>query len=158
VLRAEFTQPTTGGPCIFEIPLAGSDRIDVMVVWDKFDRIRSEDRTNLILEAYGGQTENIAQALGVTMREALQQNLLPYQITPLARQGDVNKADLEVAMLAEGGMRGPNGIVELRLPDVAIAEEALRRLNEKVPKGYWSISEVTADLGAGIGLAISGGT
>ena len=40
----------------------------------------AEDRTRLILDAYGDDQEKIAQALGVTYEEAIEQQLLPYTI------------------------------------------------------------------------------
>ena len=43
-------QSTAGGPIVFEIP-EGTETVDVLVVWEDWSKLRSEDRTNLILDA-----------------------------------------------------------------------------------------------------------
>src|SRR5260221_3613502 len=78
-LKKELSgQVIQNGLVIFEIPLEQSDKIDVLVVWDAWEPFRSEDRSTIILEAYAKQKRDIAQALGVTYREALEQQVLPY--------------------------------------------------------------------------------
>ena len=42
-------------------------------------------------------------------------------------------------MLAEGGIEGAAGKVELRFPTMAMAQAAHQRLCDKLPRGYWSI-------------------
>jgi len=74
---------TPGGPVVYEIPLDQTDKIDVLVVWGEWAGIGSEDRTNVILESYGDQDKRIAQALGVTYEEAVDQQLLPYSVVPM---------------------------------------------------------------------------
>ena len=86
--------PTANGPLVFEIPLEQSDRIDVLAVWQALEDLRSEDRTELILDAYKGQHRKIAQALGVTHQEAMEQQLLPYAVVPITRRGEADLADL----------------------------------------------------------------
>ena len=44
-------------------------KIDVLVVWQEWGPVRSEDRTSLILDAYKGREGTIAQALGVDTRK-----------------------------------------------------------------------------------------
>ncbi|HQU46150.1 MAG TPA: hypothetical protein PK867_25275 [Pirellulales bacterium] len=110
-----------------------------MVVWKAFASLASEDRSSLILDAYGDKQARIALALGVTFEEALEQQVLPYAVTPLAREGEANFDDLKKAMIEEGGFALPNGKVELRFPSMAMAEAAHRRLCDKMPRGYWSI-------------------
>ena len=68
------------GPVIFEIPLPQPDSLDVVVVWDEWKQIRSEDRTQLIKEAYHDKSDNVALALGVTYQEAIEQGVLPYRV------------------------------------------------------------------------------
>ncbi len=69
-----------GGPVIFEIPLDQPEMFDVMVVWNEWERVRSEDRTQLIKQAYKDKEEAVALALGVTYQEALEQGVLPYRV------------------------------------------------------------------------------
>ncbi len=129
-------------PLIFEIPLdrldGTSDRMDVLVVWDAFQDIRSEERSALILDAYHDRAEKIVQALGVTRVEAGEQNLLPYEIRQTADAGSEGAAN---AMVAEGGIQ-IGSRVKLYLPTRKMAEAALSRLYERVPKGGWAIGEV----------------
>jgi hypothetical protein len=134
------------GPVIFEIPLEQSDRIDVLVVWDAFEGLRSEDRTGLILEVYKDEQARIAQALGVTYQEAVEQYLLPYAVIPMTRRGEVDPAELRKAMLAEGAIRLPGDKADLRFPTMAMAEAAHQRLCERLPRGYWSIAQTASPI------------
>jgi hypothetical protein len=139
-------QLSQNGPVIFEIPLEQSDKIDVLVVWDAWEPFRSEDRSSVILEAYKEQKRNIAQALGVTYREALEQQVLPYAVIPMVRRGEVNAEELKKAMIAEGGFSLEGGKFDLRFPTMALAEQAHRRLSDKLPKGYWSIVQTVGHI------------
>jgi hypothetical protein len=132
-------EQTQGGPVIFEIPFEQRDRIDVVVVWDAWKPFSSTDRSNIILEAYRGSKAQIAQALGVTYQEAIEQQVLPYAVVPMIRRGEINEEDVKKAMLAEGGFALENGKVDLRFPTMPLAEQAHRRLADVLPKGYWSI-------------------
>lgn len=131
------------GPVIFEIPLEQQDRFDVLVVWDAWGPFTSTDRSNMILEAYKKRPGiKVAQALGVTYKEAIEQQLLPYAVTPMIRRNEVSQEDVESikrAMLAEGGFAFPNSNVDLRFPTMALAEQAHKRLTDAFPAGYWSI-------------------
>ena|ERR1017187_5564581 len=132
-------------PLIFEIPLErldGSlDRIDVLVVWDAFRHLRSEERTGLILEAYGDREGSISQALGVTHDEMMDQALLPYRMMHMERPGEVDPNEINNAMLDEGGFMIGNR-AELLLPTRRMAEAAKARLDERVPNGRWAIGEM----------------
>ena len=141
-LVRELTGVTgSGEPLIFEISLDQMDRIDVLVIWSLWERIRSEVRSNIIVEAYqsAGRAGDIAQAMGVTPPEALEQQILPYAVVPMAHPGEISSDVLRKAMLKEGALQMPNGTVELRLPTMTLAEQAHRRLVNELPKGYWSI-------------------
>ncbi len=149
-LTREIGGASTPGLLIFQIPLEGSDLMDVLVVWEHWQGIRSEDRTNLILAAYQDRKETIAQALGITYQEALEQHLLPYAVMPMTRPGDkVVLATLHEAMLAEGGITLPGDRIDLRFPTLAMAEDAHRKLTERLPSGYWSIVQSAASFCAG---------
>jgi hypothetical protein len=132
------------GPVIFEIPLKESGRIDVLVVWEGFDGLASEDRTSSIVESYKDQERNIAQALGVTYHEAMEQHLLPYAVIPMNRRGEADPARLRDAMLEEGAISIPQDKVDLRFPTMTMAEAAHQRLCDRMPEGYWSIVQTLA--------------
>ena len=95
----------------------------------------------MILAAYNGSQAQIAQALGVTYQEAIEQQVLPYAVMPMLRRGEIHEEDVKNAMLAEGGIVRENGKVDLRFPTMALAEQAHRRLADALPKGYWSIAQ-----------------
>jgi len=133
-------EKTSQGPVVFEIPLESrGTRTDVLVVWDAWKSLSSSDRSDVIAEAYKDSGLNIAQALGVTHQEAIEQQVLPYSVLPMIRRGELGEDDVKQAMLAEGGIPLANGKVDLRFPTMALAEEAHRRLTDTIPKGYWSI-------------------
>lgn len=141
---------TPAGPLVFEIPLEQSDRFDAIVVWDEFAGARAEDRDQVILEAYGDLGKRPSMALGVTGREADDQNLLPYMLlsntevlAALGENDSVDPADLQAwhdAMIEEGGIVRDDGTVALRFPTRAMAEEAQARLAARFPLARWSIS------------------
>lgn len=126
------------GPTIFEIPLDQSDRMDVLVVWHEFHDLRAEDRTGLIMQAYGGNAERIAQALGVTQAEAVEQGLLPYRVVAVTQSHGSAADELKKAMLGEGGFL-TGGDVDLRLPTQTMAIEAIERLSARIPGMGWRI-------------------
>jgi hypothetical protein len=129
---------------IFEIPLEQQDRMDVLVVWDAWTDLRSEDRSSIILDAYQDQQQAIAQALGVTYQEAIEQQVLPYAVLPMTRDGEIDPEAMKKAMLAEGGFLLDNGKIDLRFPTMAMAQVAHQRLCDRLPKGYWSIVQVVS--------------
>ena len=142
-LKGERTQD---GPVIFEIPFEQQDRIDVLAVWDAWKPFGSTDRSNMILEAYKGSNHQIAQALGVTYQEAIEQQVLPYAVLPMIRRGELNEEKVKTAMLDEGGFALENGTVDLRFPTMPLAERAHKRLVDILPKGYWSIVQTVGQI------------
>jgi hypothetical protein len=144
-LREQLTgelsgQRIPGGPLIFEIPLEQSDKMDVIVVWNEFEGLWAEDRSQVILDAYQDQRDRISLAMGVTYQEAIDQQVLPYMVVPMTRRGEVDPAELRRAMLEEGGIALGDEKVDLRFPSLAMAEAAHQRLRDRLPQGYWSIS------------------
>jgi hypothetical protein len=156
-LKNEFNKSTESGPVIFEIPL-GTECFDVLVVWQEWAKVQSaEDRTRLILDVYGEKQKEIAQALGVTYEEAIQQQLLPYTIVSSFEtndklawlacgkdEGEVKKllADIRSDKLANGGIVLPSGKVELRFPTRALTDSTRDKLRaaDTRYKDYWSVA------------------
>jgi hypothetical protein len=131
-------------PLIFEIPLerldGPSDRIDVIVVWNAFEDIRSEERSALILDAYGDRADMIVQALGATREEAMEQYLLPYRILPMEQRADLDSTESGKAMLDEGGFLIGNRVL-LYYPNRKMADVAIERLFKKAPNARWALGE-----------------
>jgi hypothetical protein len=139
-------ETTPNGPVIFEISLVPPDRFDVLVVWDAWEPLGSQDRSNIILQAYDGRGLKIAQALGVTYQEAVEQQVLPYAVIPMARPEEADTERLKREMVAEGGFTLANGKVDLRFPTMTLAERAHRLLSQRLPQGYWSIAQTVASI------------
>jgi hypothetical protein len=144
-LTAERQQPTQDGPVLFEIPLEQSDRFDVMVVWQEWESVTSEDRSAIIREVYQGD-QNVAQALGVTYQEAMEQQLLPYAVVPMARPDEIDPEKVREAMIQEGGIHLERDRVDLRFPTMAMAEASHQRLVQRLPRGYWSIVQTVGTI------------
>lgn len=134
-------EPTENPPVIFEIPLSGVDKIDVLVVWEKWKEkdVPSQTRGEIILAAYGGEQNKIAQPLGVTYKEAMEQNLLPYAVVPMTRKNEVPVDQLKAVMKKYGGFVLDDDKVDLRFPTMEMAREVHKKLVDEMPKGYWSI-------------------
>ena len=132
---------TPGGPVIFEIPLDQPEKLDVMVVWDEWEGVRSEDRTRLIQEAYKDKAEDLALALGVTYQEALEQGILPFRVRlTIGSHFNFTEEKLRTACLSVGGFPGPQGSVELRFPTQTTAEEAVKQLKKRLSGSQWVVS------------------
>jgi hypothetical protein len=127
-----------GGPVVFEIPFTGT-RYEVLVVWDRWEGVQPDERTEIISQAYGDASTEIAQAMGVTHDEALSDHLLPYAVQPCVREGEANLDNLRKAMLEEGAIDLGQGKVDLRFPTMRMAETALQRLCTRLPQGCWSL-------------------
>jgi len=136
-LRKAIEEPSPIGPAIFEIPFAGT-RYDILVVWEQWEDVQPDERSEVIFEAYSGRSVEIAQAMGVTYQEAMQDHLLPYQIEPRPRPGEVAPAELRAAMLGEGAISVGKERLELRFPTRRMANAAYERLETKAPAGRWS--------------------
>ncbi len=135
------------GPVIFEIPLDEADKVDVMVVWDEWAGIRSEDRTDIIREAYQEKADSISLALGLTRQEAIEQGTLPYRVRLMfGPQPDFTESELADAALALGGFPRPDGVVDLRFPTQSTAEEAAQQLGSRLPGSKWVVN--FADVGS----------
>ena len=133
------------GPVIFEIPLKGMDKYDVLVVWEEWEtkQIPSESRGDLIAEAYKSKSspiaDHIALTLGATYAEALDQHLLPYGIVPNLDRFVVPNDKMVSAMKKRGAFRLPKNRLDLRFPTLEMAHKAHKQLVDEIPEGYWSI-------------------
>ncbi len=130
-----------GGPVIFEIPLDQLDKLDVMVVWDEWEGVRSEDRTQLIEAVYKDKEDALALALGVTYKEAIEQGVLPFRVRlRFGPQPKLTEEEIRTAQLSVGGFAGHQASVELRFPTQTTAEEAVQLLKERLPGSEWVVS------------------
>jgi hypothetical protein len=135
-------EATEQGPVVFEIQLDGMEKFDALVVWEKWKGIPSRTRSEMIQAAYKEKKDKIAQPLGVTYKEAIDQNLLPYAVVPLTRKGEARPEALKEAMKKYGAFELPGEKVDLRLPTMNMAREVHRKLIDELPMGYWSIVQL----------------
>jgi len=139
-----------GQPLIEELCFPKTNNLRVQVIWDKWDPISDEDRYQTILEAYqqveGKELrDRIALAIGLTVPEAQQLGLLPFQVVPMVRKGDpVTLEQCREAMLAQGAsILFDPGKPQLRYATREEAEACKQRLSEQLPgsEPVWAIAE-----------------
>ena len=139
----------SGQPMIDEAMFpAGTLR--VAVIWDAWDRLPLEERTDIILQAYEwaeghDYREKIALASGLTVPEAHSAGMLPFQIIPALRREDpFTPEQIREAMIEEGatvlfGADRP----QLRSATREEAEAVRHRLARRIPRSeqVWVITE-----------------
>ena len=141
-----------GQPLIYEHEF-GTDRLNVNVVWDAWAGDDSEKRTRVILDAYEiaegkDYRDRVVLASGLTVPEAHNAGMLPYQIIPGLRKTDpVSPDDIRRAMTDEGAsvLTRPDS-PQLRFATEAEAEACRRRLIARLPASepVWIILRETA--------------
>ena len=144
----------TGQPLIDEVHLPESGAIRAMVIWDLWSGVKDDDRTRVILEAYD-QVEGseyrakIANAVGLTVSEAIDAGVLPFQVVPNVRKHDsVSSANCYQAMIEEGGSLGRDIKPRLRFITLEDAQACRERLIHRLPRSdtVWMVSRVVGEL------------
>ncbi len=135
-------------PLIYEEPIPQTDTRHVVVIWERWNTVPVEERASIIMDAYEqaepAAVPQITIAMGATVEEAIDLNLLPYEIVTTRREGDtVSQHQLHEAMKQEGAVATPYGL-RLRLPTREMAEAVHRRLQEKISGPYWAIQKTEA--------------
>lgn len=139
----------SGQPIVYE-QVFPSDRLRITVIWDEWDRLPFEERTDVILRAYDqaegrGYRDRIALASGLTVPEAHAAGMLPVQVITALRRGDpVTLEECRQAMIEEGASKLlGSDTVQLRFATVEEAEAARKRLIQRLPNSdpVWLISK-----------------
>ena len=137
-------------PLVVLNTIAPTSSVHIAVIWDKWKELAIPQRGRVITDAYAAAHPHsrlvVRFPMGLTPGEALSQGYLRYQIIPLVRPTDhVTPRQLKEAMASAGGvlMRVGND-QQLRFATRAQAEEAYRRLLEKINKPIWTLSEETS--------------
>ncbi|HJT36221.1 MAG TPA: hypothetical protein VJ783_29640 [Pirellulales bacterium] len=140
----------SGQPTIYEQEFP-TGKLRVTVVWDAWDHLPLEERTEIILRAYEQAEdrafrERIALASGLMVSEAHAAGMLPVRIITALRHGDpVTIEQCRQAMIDEGASTLPAGAgdPQLRLATIEDAEAARRRLVKRLPGSdpVWVISQ-----------------
>jgi hypothetical protein len=132
--------------------------VHVVVIWDRWKDLTVPERGRVITDAFlaadPDRREPVTFPMGLTPGEALRQGFLPYQIIPLVRSSDgVSNEQVARAMQAAGGVLLRVGDeVQLRFATRGQANEAYRRLLERINKPIWTISEELSGSEASDGL------
>lgn len=154
-LSEELTKPREVlQPLVLEQEVSSTKSRHVHVIWDEWDAIPDEERSDVIVAAYvqaEGEpfAEQVTIALGVTPPEALALGLLPWKVVPgrgRHESGPTMKQH-EKAMAAEArnSLLGTRSR-ELRYARLEDAEEARRRLEKALPGGRWHVvQEIQSD-------------
>jgi hypothetical protein len=106
-LRAERD---SGQPLVYERELRPG-RIRVIVIWDDWNRVPTDERVAIIGRAYEiaegvAARDRIALASGLTVPEATASGMLPYQVGTALRKSDpVSFEECWQAMAAEGASK-----------------------------------------------------
>jgi hypothetical protein len=135
--------PALGGPLVYETEIPQTGTYHVFVVWQRWRDVPSEYRSSIILDAYQrvdpSMASHITIATGITMEEAIELGLLPYQVVAMRKKGDpVPEERLTKALLDEGAVETAAG-VQLRFPTKELADQAYMHLVDKVPGPYWAV-------------------
>ncbi len=138
-------------PLILEHHIRATGSRHVRVIWDRWKDIPDEERAAIIFDAYtqaeGPEAaEEITVADGVTPKEALALGLLSYKVVPTRKKNDPLEPEAYQAALereARHTLLGRKG-QELRYARLEDAEEALRRLQEALPRSSWAVVEEIA--------------
>jgi hypothetical protein len=140
----------TGQPLIEEQVFPKTNAVRVTVIWDKWEPVPDEDRFHTILQAYEeveGKAfrARIALAIGLTVPEAAEAGLLPFQITTALRRDDpVTVEQCREAMMVQGAsvLLDPEK-PQLRFATEEEAEACRQRLIRQLPgsEPVWVIAQ-----------------
>jgi hypothetical protein len=145
-----------GQPYIEEQVFPRTNAMRINVVWDKWERVSDEDRADTIHHAYeqveGKEfSDRIALAIGLTVPEAVEMGVLPFQIAPMLRKDDsVTLDQCRTAMIALGAstLHDPEQ-PQLRFATREEAEACVQQLSKQLPGSgpVWLITHDTAHVG-----------
>jgi hypothetical protein len=133
-------------PIVVEDFIADTNRMHVVVIWDRWKGVHPDERRRVIVDAFHAAKRLdemvITAALGVTCLEAYESGLLPYGIVAMHRPTDKVPFDKLIKTIndEEQGVHVTVGeSTQLRFPTLDQAEDAYRRLSTHVPGPYWAI-------------------
>lgn len=151
-LATRFRQPLDlpDLPLVVVNRIAPTRSIHIVVIWDKWKELTIPERGRVIADAFATAFPHeqgvVRLTMGLKPGEALSQGYLRYQIIPLVRPVDhVTTKQVKDAMASAGGVLMQVGNdQQLRFATRGQAEEAYRRLLEKINKPIWTLSEETS--------------
>jgi hypothetical protein len=142
-----------GQPLILEDHVFGKDALRVQVVWDRWEEVPDEFRGEIIYDAYSAALgeeyrQKIRLALGVTVPEAANLGLLPFQVVPARRKGEEpSHEEYRKAMIEAGAsLLFGEGRPQLRFATMEDAEAAMEHLQRALPTSRWIIAQEVSSL------------
>ena len=144
----EWKNPKDSGlPIIIEDETPTTNAIRLSVIWDEWELIPRNVRTQMIMEAYqaakgfvtGQHQPQITLAIGYDVDEAVNVGLLPYKIECLDKNEEVNRQEEVDKLLRELGAWDHGGELELRFTSREDVEKAYINLVKKMPDLRWAI-------------------
>jgi len=131
---------------LIEHEMQTTKTLQVTVIWDRWDGVNIGDRSVIITSAYEKANRqhgwHITVAIGLTPQEAIDTDLLPFQIITMCRKSDpVSLTELERAMTNVGDGVFVKKRGGLRFPTFERAHAALQELTNQFDPKYWSIMQ-----------------
>ncbi len=140
-LAAELKgQREFGQPVIHETEFPNSGQLRVVVIWDEWNGMTYDVRTDIIHRAYelaegAAGRERVGLASGLTVPEAFGAGMLPFQVIPALRKSDpVTAEQCNAALIEEGAsvLVSPEK-PQLRFATLTEADAARQRLARRLP-------------------------
>jgi hypothetical protein len=155
-LANKLSQPidNLSEPFVVENSISQTNTLHSLVIWDRWSKMNSAERSKLILDAYRQSNrapgKSITVAMGLTQREALELGFLRYSVISTHRKGDpVSLSEIKRAYENAGGIIETVGSSTVhRYPTQEAAETAYRELTKKVPGPYWALVLARGTTGA----------
>jgi hypothetical protein len=135
---------------IFEIPIKGTETIHAIVVWERWTTITSfKEREAVIREAYERFdreldpeqqiSPKITLVLGVTAKEAIGNNLLPYTVNPVIDPSDPRVSELRRIMKEAHAIESSMNMlgIHLAFPTREMRDQARLKVQNKMPDIRW---------------------
>ena len=158
-LVRELKDGHEGGQPTIEEEHFDTGAVRVVALWDRWRDIPEDDRSGAIIEAYRqveGEAfvKRIALLSGLTIPEAYESGMLPFQIIPALRRGDsVTLEQCHQAMIEQGAsLLFDPGRPQLRFSSEEAAEACRKRLADSLP-GSEPIWQILQEVGQGVGLS-----
>lgn len=111
----------------------------VYVIWDRFENVSDDQRTETILRAYETfdsdySRDRFGLVTGLTVEEAADVGLLPFQVIPMRKRDDrLSIEDCREAIAKLGASAGDIDRMKLRFHTVEEAQTAMDALRTILP-------------------------
>jgi hypothetical protein len=135
-----------GQPIIIEDETPETASMRVHVIWDRWDKCAHELRSGIVMEAYQKtsrvmQGQQLTLAFGLTVPEAVDQGLLPFELVPTQKALEQPLApEYEKAMIDMGASTlFGSDYPQLRLASLKEAQECREKLLKQLPGSDWIV-------------------